>query len=422
MGTSNVPLKCFWDLCPFVCTDIELFVRHLDYHCYHSLRKSFGFGLRSVVTLPVCQKHDSKQRNKIPDVINSYFCYWDDCQHKFNKFHEYIEHVSEHVEQIDAIKEEQKRNPMVKIKNIKMTCLWAGCEKQLDNIYELRRHIKTLHTNEKMIACPDCGNMFKNKTLFVDHYLRQTVSQRNFTCCDCYKEFPTNKLLKEHARIHINKFQCDICGLSCQKRSVVIRHILYRHSNAKPFPCSQESCTYRGKSQADLKSHMKKHNIGKVEFKCEVYKCKYVSRTLEPYKRHYATEHLHEPPTYACHECNKKYRRGNLLSRHLIAQHGYSLPPGHSRFLYTLCDDGYQRLQTKRRENIQGPAVVTFPATTEDENMDVSYEISKDPTNVSFSIREIKVARQPAKPEPTPQSSVKNKDISDFAVVKTYNK
>lgn len=145
--------------------------------------------------------------------------------------------------------------------------------------------------------------------------LKNLLLERNYQCRDCFKEFPTEKLLKEHSRSHLNKFQCAYCGLSCQKKSVLARHIRYRHTNSKPFECSHTNCNYQGKSKGDLKSHMNKHKVGSDEFKCEVFNCPYSSRTVAAYNRHYAKVHLQEPQTYACHECEKKYMRGNLLSR-----------------------------------------------------------------------------------------------------------
>jgi hypothetical protein len=112
--------------------------------------------------------------------------------------------------------------------------------------------------------------------------------------------------------------------------------------------------------------------------------------------------------------------------QHLKSGHGYSLPDGHSRFLFKLCDDGYFRLQTKRRENLKEAAVAIAKKTEDEEDMDVSYEIteenSSDAAIVSFTISKIQVAKKPRLTASTPQPTVKTKDISEFAVVKNYNK
>jgi hypothetical protein len=156
--------------------------------------------------------------------------------------------------------------------------------------------------------------MFNNKTSFVDHFIRQIVSERNFQCMDCFKYYPTEKLLKEHSKCHVNKYQCAFCGLSCLKKSVLARHIRYRHMDIKLFECTHPGCDYKGKSKGDLTSHLNKHKTS-ILYKCEVFQCQYSAKTAIAYKRHYARVHLQEPQTYQCHCCEKRYMRGHILSK-----------------------------------------------------------------------------------------------------------
>lgn len=94
-----------------------------------------------------------------------------------------------------------------------------------------------------------------------------------------------------------------------------------------------------------------------------------------------------------------------------------------------LCNDGYLRLQTKRRENLKEP---TVRVTTTENDFNVSYEIaeiSDEPNNINLKMKKVPVVKPKAlanvqstsQSQPT-SSIVKTKDISEFAVVKTYNK
>lgn len=45
--------------------------------------------------------------------------------------------------------------------------------------------------------------------------------------------------------------------MSCPTPSTLTSHIKYRHTTEKPFSC--EFCSYRGKTMADIKSHLRVH-------------------------------------------------------------------------------------------------------------------------------------------------------------------
>ncbi|KAL7012723.1 hypothetical protein ACKWTF_015005 [Chironomus riparius] len=246
---------CKWNLCRFETENREEFIRHLDYHAYHTKLKTFGFALVNIISVPVCQA-DSKFRNVIPSIPDNYFCHWNNCNETYTTFLDFIQHVNHHInDDFQTGSTTWKFYDRVKLRDIPVNCKWSGCEnKKLPNIFELKRHLKT-HTNEKMVGCINCGHLFANKQLFINHCMRQVVGQRTFKCTECIKFYPSEKLLKDHARSHVNKYQCSICGLSCQKQSVLARHIRYRHVSNKPYACKK--CSYKGTTKRDLDSHAK---------------------------------------------------------------------------------------------------------------------------------------------------------------------
>ena len=437
-------LKCQWDLCKFETEDRTDFLRHLDFHAYHTRLKTFGLGLLRIITVPNCQT-DSKFRNVIPDIDQDYFCYWNGCSQSFPIYKIYLEHVSDHIEKLkpDLFSELKYRK---KITELKVKCQWDDCQTESSNVFTLKRHVKS-HTNEKMIGCANCGVLFATKTFFINHCVRQDVTrkfdgkiwtyqdihmllfflERNFQCPDCFRLYPTEKLLKEHTRGHVNKYQCQFCGLSWQKQSVLARHIRYRHLTEQPFGCDE--CEYKAKTKRDLESHQKVHKTGDL-FKCEEFHCEYTSRTLQALKRHDAKVHLDRPPSYQCHCCDKVFEKGCLLSKHLIRDHGFQLAPGHSRFIYKQDFDGFYRLQTKRVENLKEiPQTVTAPPdddakikTYEIENISISENLS---TPINIKLKEI--VRPTKMDTPTysifgDDSTQDSKDINDFAIVKNYKK
>lgn len=217
-------------MCKYESEDRTDFLRHLDYHAYHMRLKTFGLGLVDIISVPNCQS-DSKFRNVIPLIPNDYFCYWNSCSKNFTKYTEYLTHVSEHIDEMKETIPKLDKNE--KSLDPKIPCQWDDCTYTSTRTFSLKRHLKC-HTNEKMIGCANCGVLFVNKPLFIDHCVRQDINQRNFQCPDCFRLYPSEKLLKEHARGHVNKFQCGFCGLSWQKKSILARHIrksLQSHAN-----------------------------------------------------------------------------------------------------------------------------------------------------------------------------------------------
>lgn len=171
---------CKWNLCRFETEDNEEFTRHLDYHAYHTKLKTFGYALVNIISVPTCQA-DSKFRNVIPPIPNNYYCHWNNCNEIYTTFLEFIQHVNHHIaDDFQTGQTTWKHSDHVKLKDIPVCCKWSDCEgKTVANIFELKRHLKT-HTHEKMIGCSNCGHLFSNKQLFINHCMRQIVGRKLF--------------------------------------------------------------------------------------------------------------------------------------------------------------------------------------------------------------------------------------------------
>ena len=57
--------------------------------------------------------------------------------------------------------------------------LFLACEQYFRDKHKLKEHIRR-HTFEKIIACPDCGGMFSNRTKLLDHLSRQNPEACTF--------------------------------------------------------------------------------------------------------------------------------------------------------------------------------------------------------------------------------------------------
>jgi hypothetical protein len=352
---------------------ISTFERHIRFHAFHTKLKFIGklviqnFNETSSQpnvkvnknVLPINQNYiqecclDSQSRNLIPELPYKFECSWDKCEYNTDNPELFYRHIKEHVVEI-------KENFKAEKGKFSFKCLWNDCQTIISNQNRLVEHMRH-HSQEKQVACYVCGVLFSTFTKYIDHCGRSNSNKTTetksikFQCSHCNKKFSTNNLLREHIRKHINKYKCPTCDMTCISNNDLNKHILYKHSEEKPFKC--EFCDkYQAKTLNDLNKHvMLKHDNEAEEYQCN--DCgDFKTKNLNLMKKHMMKFHLNQSKLsylYQCHECDKCYSNGSTLSSHLKSVHNYKWPSGHSRFRYKLDNDGFYRLQTLRYESIE---------------------------------------------------------------------
>lgn len=131
----------------------------------------------------------------------------------------------------------------------------------------------------------------------------------------------------------------------------LVKHIRYRHLKDRPFKCPQ--CEYRAVVKRDLDLHMCIHEQNsEEEYECQ--DCDHVSSTLRALRHHFRLKHSNlQPNVYGCHVCERRFTRGDNMSKHLRNIHGFQLPPGCSRFIYRMDEDYVHRVQMMRIESLE---------------------------------------------------------------------
>ena len=328
---------CLWLGCGFECISSQEMVRHINFHSFHTKIKCHGQNMLEVNNQKPC-KLDPAQRNILPDLTGQLRCQWADCERAeedWDMAQNFYWHVKSHPE-------DQEGDGTVQ-------CRWLGCSKSYTSVSKLREHLRC-HSHEKLVGCPNCGGLFANRIKFQDHCLKQQEGH-SFQCTTCEKKFAIKRHLRDHMRSHVNHYKCPECEMTCATPSTLKSHITYRHTDHKPFSC--EFCDYRGKTRADIKSHVRIH-YNEVQHSCPEVDCNFSCRAKITLKQHLQTVHLGNSPTYACHVCEEKYFKGSDLTKHLVKEHSFSCPSGHSRFRYTKDSaTGLYRLQTIRFESLQ---------------------------------------------------------------------
>ncbi|XP_055695741.1 histone H4 transcription factor [Lutzomyia longipalpis] len=336
--------RCLWDLCKFTTEDRSAWTRHVRYHTYHSKLMTVGDSLRSQMNFPRCM-HDSEQRNMIPDTPYDFLCEWDECCWKTNSILDHFAHVNTHGElEVEFARWDKQSEKVFK-------CRWIGCEKTFGKRESLMKHIRS-HTNEKTVACDNCGAMFIHNSSYFDHCKRQLIhNTMEYVCPLCHRLFATQRLLKNHLRLHVNCHKCHLCDMTCPSMAHLTIHIRHRHMEERPFKCPL--CPFKSVLQQDLETHSIIHGPRKV-FECSQYDCNFTSCSPKSLKRHESLKHMGpHAKIYLCDCCGRKYLRGDSISMHLKKAHGYKVPPGSSRFFYREGDDGFYHVQTMRIESLE---------------------------------------------------------------------
>ncbi|XP_046341940.2 histone H4 transcription factor-like [Haliotis rufescens] len=341
LTTEEKGFSCGWRDCGTqILGDKHDFNRHVYFHAFHVKLKCVGAVVIKKTRYPVCTI-DGQSRNWIPELPESLQCGWTSCGAVCDNPVIFYNHVAHHCEEFPNGN------------NIKGGCLcrWTDCDARFKSKHKLREHLRS-HTQEKVVACPTCGGLFASRTKLFDHLTRQKETVvRCYQCSHCNKRFATERILRDHMRHHVNHYKCPFCDMTCPAPSGLRAHIRYRHTMEKPFKCAH--CEHCAKSGADLRRHLESHSKDSL-FQCHIDKCRYKARSYTSLTNHYRKEHqILDTSRYFCHVCEKRFTRGNQLTKHLKKQHKFKWPPGHSRFRYKVHEDGTLRLQTIRYESIE---------------------------------------------------------------------
>ncbi|XP_063631016.1 zinc finger protein 37-like [Cydia splendana] len=102
----------------------------------------------------------------------------------------------------------------------------------------LRRHVESVHSDERRYECPVCHAMFKSSTNRTRHQRLahdNRVGPKDKMCDYCGKAFKTKKMVADHINTHTGArpFVCALCGADFGFRSALYLHGRYKHKIPK---------------------------------------------------------------------------------------------------------------------------------------------------------------------------------------------
>lgn len=80
-------------------------------------------------------------------------------------------------------------------------------------------------------------NLHKKQWNIVQRLVAWIVAVQEYQCSHCSKYYPSERLLRDHMRHHVNHYKCTFCDMTCPTPSSLSVHIRYRHLTSKPFKC-----------------------------------------------------------------------------------------------------------------------------------------------------------------------------------------
>lgn len=69
------------------------------------------------------------------------------------------------------------------------------------------------------------------------------IAGMTYQCTHCSRSYPSERILRDHMRHHVNHYKCQFCDMTCPTPHTLSHHIRHRHLDEKPFSC--EYCDYK---------------------------------------------------------------------------------------------------------------------------------------------------------------------------------
>ncbi|XP_043252113.1 zinc finger protein 768-like isoform X8 [Colletes gigas] len=159
----------------------------------------------------------------------------------------------------------------------------TNCKKKYKRLWALKQHRIREHSimepeaiciedddGSKTYPCQHCENVYPMVSQLVAHeritHGIQERRRKDFRCGFCKKYFCSEESLRDHSKIHEQKYVCDDCGREFRAKYLVRLHIR-KHTGEKPYQC--KICFRRYAQSNALKMHKLTHT-GERPYVCNV--------------------------------------------------------------------------------------------------------------------------------------------------------
>jgi len=205
---------------------------------------------------------------------------------------------------------------------------------------ELREHFRITHPglqnypehgsyflqDEGAYSCPTCKRIVckkqKNSIYFAYHMMKCNNKTYPVTrsCPACGKSFSVFRTYQYHiqTKCGTTNFVCHICGMVLKNFHGLKCHVMYAHSDIRPYHC--KVCNKTFKRSADLDHHTKLH-MGSMDWSCE--KCGKAFPVKKALKNHMKIHLTEAEKPHVCHVCGNRFTRKGFLINHLTTHSSF---------------------------------------------------------------------------------------------------
>ncbi|KAH7012088.1 uncharacterized protein B0I36DRAFT_400036 [Microdochium trichocladiopsis] len=200
----------------------------------------------------------------------------------------------------------------------------------LEEVLQLRkrdiwvRSLMETHRRREIYKCifDDCPSTFKKHKYLVQHLETVHSDARPFVCEveGCTWEFKTQTALRNHEFAHTDErpHHCrkELCTYSFKTSYALNQHTTLTHSTQRPFRCPLSGCNHHSKRRGDLKKHVEGHSA-QYPHACADCHMRYKLRdTLNAHIK-YCHSDIRE---FEC-DCGEKFKRKGDLKTHKNTVH-----------------------------------------------------------------------------------------------------
>ncbi|KAL9693963.1 hypothetical protein quinque_013248 [Culex quinquefasciatus] len=221
----------------------------------------------------------------------------------------------------------------------------ATCGKTYDTPGGLSAHKKNVHKtpNAPKIShvCEICANRFATSSGLKEHMttIHQPREQGQLQCSVCSKWLMNARCLKVHMQLHseVDLF-CELCPYKTKKLSLLKRHSVTQHSEARPFPCDHCDCTFKHKRALTIHTKLK-HSASSAEpVDKSPFKCNFCERKFRSSTNFYTHRKNHHPEELAAMKEQQEAER--KLQRIRAGVEPDDVPGAHESTMVTTNPDG----------------------------------------------------------------------------------
>ncbi|GIX62076.1 zinc finger protein OZF, putative [Babesia caballi] len=248
-------------------------------------------------------------------------------------------------------------------------CLECSC--QFQDLSNLRRHRRSVHSREKPYTCKECGSQFSRSDHLKRHVVRHNIQRATLSCSveGCRRTFVNEDACQLHRVAHQKKLDEDVIYI---KGHLVKKSI---KGNRTQFTCPYDNCQKLYVSYAGIARHIPWHLLHRQPLTAdtraqsshsdaELYRCQVCKAAFKC--KHNAVRHLvtvHGLPSaasgmvdnkctgFACpfEKCGRIFTRSNNMRAHVRNVHEFQAP-----FTCDCCGATYKWKRSLARHNCPG--------------------------------------------------------------------